>query len=147
MIRATIASDIPALQAVLDTTELFPSEMLPDMLAPFLAGGPDRWLTYEQDGKAVGFCFAREEELAEGTWNMLAIAAVPLRQGVGSALVGQLEADLRKLGARIVIADTSGTDDFTDTRAFYAKTGYNEEARIRDFWAKDDDKIVFRKAL
>jgi hypothetical protein len=46
-----------------------------------------------------------------------------------------------------LIADTSGTDDFAPTRAFYRKNGYAEEARIRDFWAKGDDKVVFWTAL
>jgi ribosomal protein S18 acetylase RimI-like enzyme len=59
----------------------------------------------------------------------------------------RLEADLRAKGARILIADTSGSDEFTQTRAFYRKNGYSEEARIRDFWADGDDKVVFWKSL
>jgi hypothetical protein len=36
---------------------------------------------------------------------------------------------------------------FERTRAFYAKNGYDQEARIRDFYKSGEDKIVFRKAL
>lgn len=50
-------------------------------------------------------------------------------------------------GVRILLADTSGTEDFAATRGFYAAKGYTEEARIRDFWAAGDDKVTFRKAL
>ena len=46
-----------------------------------------------------------------------------------------------------MIVDTSGTDDFAMTRKFYSQNGYEEEARIRDFWADGDDKVIFRKAL
>lgn len=150
-VRATVAADIPALQRVLDGTELFPSEMLPDMINGFLAGGDsdEIWLTCEIKGNAAGFCYAVPEQLAEGAWNMLAIAVEPSAQGhgAGGALVARLEAELAAKGQRILIADTSGTDAFANTRAFYVKNGYDEEARIRDFWAAGDDKVIFRKAL
>jgi ribosomal protein S18 acetylase RimI-like enzyme len=147
-IRPTTSGDVENLQRVLDATALFPSEMLPDMLAN-ASESDSIWLTCEQDGRAVGFCFAVAETLAEGTWNMLAIAIQPEVQGqaLGSALVAQLELRLKDRGQRILIADTSGTDAFARTRAFYRLNGYTEEARIRDFWADGDDKVTFRKSL
>jgi ribosomal protein S18 acetylase RimI-like enzyme len=150
-IRPTKHDDIAALQEVLDGTELFPSEMLPDMVGGFLADGEsaDIWLTCEANGKALGFCYAAPEALADGAWNMLAIAILPTEQGkgYGGAIVEHLEAELKARGQRILIADTSGVDGFAQTRAFYRKSGYSEEARIRDFWAAGDDKIVFWKSL
>ncbi len=150
-IRPTELKDIPALQTVLDGTELFPSDMLPDMVSGFLSddGSADVWLTAEAGGEPVGFCFASPEELADGTWNMLAIAVLPEKQGsgAGGALVAALESLLRKQGHRVLIADTSGADDFARTREFYRKNDYAEEARIRDFWAAGDDKVVFWKSL
>ncbi len=150
-IRPTKQDDIAALQEVLNGTELFPSEMLPDMVSGFLANdeSADIWLTCEANGKAVGFCYAVPEELAEGAWNMLAVAVLPSEQGggCGGAIIKHLEAVLKKRGQRILIADTSGADAFVQTRAFYRKNGYVEEARIRDFWAAGDDKIVFWKPL
>lgn len=151
IIRPTKSADIPALKLVLDGTELFPSEMLPDMLGGFLSDddSEDLWLTYENDGQVIGFCYAVPEALTEGTWNMLVIAVLPSKQGrgAGGAIVAELESQLSKQGHRVLIADTSGTDDFTLTREFYRKNGYAEEARIRDFWAAGDDKIVFWKSL
>lgn len=150
-IRPTTPSDIAALQQVLDGTGLFPSDMLPDMVSGFLSddGSSDIWLTCEADGNAVGFCYAVPEELADGAWNMLAIAVLPSRQGLGcgGALARHLESELRGRGQRILVADTSGAEEFSQTRAFYRKNGYTEEARIRDFWAAGDDKIVFWKSL
>ena len=149
-IRPTKSEDIPALKVVLDETGLFPSDMLPDMLTSFLSEeSEDIWLTCEDGGNAIGLCFAAPEALAEGTWNMLAIAVLPSSQGngAGHAIVSALESSLRERGNRILIADTSGTADFALTRDFYRKNGYSEEARIRDFWAEGDDKVTFRKAL
>lgn len=150
-IRPTQAADVPALQTVLDQTELFPSEMLPGMIEGFLeADAPeDLWLTCEADGVAIGLCYARPEMLADGTWNMLAIAVRPDCQGkgAGAAMAKHLEDMLRQDDQRVLIVDTSGTDAFSQTRAFYAKNGYTEEARIRDFWAPGDDKVIFWKQL
>ena len=150
-IRPTLSDDIPALKLVLDETGLFPSDMLPDMLGDFLSGNGTEsiWLTAEKDGDAIGFCFASHEALTEGTWNMLAIAVLPEKQGTGTggAIVSALEKRLFDQGNRILIVDTSGADDFAQTRTFYRKNGYTEEARIRNFWAEGDDKVVFWKAL
>ena len=125
--------------------------MLPEMIAPFLAETPseDLWLTCEKDSRVIGLCYARSEDLTDGTWNMLAIAVDPALQGTGAgaAMTAYLEQSLKVQGVRILIVDTSGTDDFALTRAFYAKNGYEAEARIRDFWAAGDDKVIFRKAL
>ena len=38
-------------------------------------------------------------------------------------------------------------ETFLATRAFYRRNGYDEEARIRDFYGPGEDKIVFWKAL
>lgn len=150
-IRSTKHEDIPALQQVLDSTELFPSEMLPDMVAGFLSvdDGSEIWLTCEEAGQAIGFCYAVPEQLAQGAWNMIAIAVLQSEQGkgLGGYIVKHLEEMLRLREQRILIADTSGAEDFAPTRAFYRQNGYAEEARIRDFWAAGDDKIVFWKSL
>ena len=150
-VRPTQTSDIAALQQVLDSTELFPSEMLPDMLAPALEIGDEDhlWLTVLAGEAPVGFCYAMPEQMADGAWNMLAIAVDAGRQGKGhgTALVAALEDRLRSRKARILSADTSGAEDFAPTRGFYAARGYAEEARIREFWGPGDDKVVFWKAL
>lgn len=150
-IRLTKYEDLPGLREVLEGTGLFPAEMLADLASGFLAGDESAglWLSCESGGQAMGFCYAVPEALTDGTWNMLAIAVLPARQGegCGCALVARLEAILRDQGQRVLIADTSGTEAFARTRAFYSANGYAEEARIRDFWAEGDDKVVFWKSL
>ena len=150
-VQKTVTADIPALQDIVEATGLFPGDMLPEMIAPFLTGQSedDLWLTVSDGDGPVGFCFARAEPFAEGTWNLLALAVAPARQGSGegSAAVAALESELRARDGRILIVDTSGTPAFDRTRAFYERAGYETEARIRDYWAPGDDKVTFRKAL
>lgn len=150
VIKPTTKDDVSALQIVLDRTELFPSAMLPEMLAPALTGETEAfWLTCHVDGSPVGFCYTAPEELTDGTWNMLALAVHPDLQGsgLGTALVEAAEQHLRSQGQRILLVDTSSTDDFALTRKFYARNGYEEEARVRDFWSAGDHKVIFRKSL
>ena len=147
-IRPVVPADVAALKTLVDTT-LFPADLLDDMIAPYLAGSSDIWLTHERDGLPVAVAFCEAERMTEGTWNLLAIAVLPVRQGagVGAALVRHLEFLLAARGERILIVETSGLPAYDGARRFYARLGFAEEARIRDFYAAGDDKVVFRKAL
>ncbi|MEL6842860.1 MAG: GNAT family N-acetyltransferase, partial [Bacteroidota bacterium] len=68
-------------------------------------------------------------------------------KGIGSKMMAFLENHLRSQGKRILIVETSGTEDFELTRKFYLKLGYQQEAVIRDFWEEGDDKVIFWKKL
>jgi ribosomal protein S18 acetylase RimI-like enzyme len=149
-VRLATAADIEAIKPIVDAT-LFPADMLEPMISPFLNEPDCRhiWLVAEQAGALVGVTYCEPERMTDGTWNMLAIAVAPDSQGngVGHALTANLEGQLATQGARVLIAETSGLSDYELTRAFYRKRGYREEARIRDFYAAGEDKIVFWKSL
>lgn len=149
-IRPVRSADLPALRGIIDASDLFPGELLDGMLADHLAGEPIEgfWLTLEdQTPQALAYC--EPERMTEGTWNVLLIAVNPARQGqgLGGALLGHVEQRLAGQGARVLLVETSGAPDFERTRAFYDKHGYDEEARIRDFYAAGEDKVVFWKDL
>ena len=74
-----------------------------------------------------------------------AIGVSPDRKGpgIGAAMLSYQEAELAKVEARILIVETLGTDDFQPTCDFYQKNGFDEEARIHDFYKDGGDKIVF----
>ena len=141
--------DVAALKAVIEANELFPGDMLDGMLAAYFDGGApdDIWLTNAGDACLVGYC--APERMTEGTWNVLLMAVCPRVQGegYGGALLRSIEAELRTRSARVVLVETSALDTFARTRKFYRECGYEEEARIRDFYAEGEDKMVFRKAL
>lgn len=149
-IRAALLADLDRLRAVVVATGLFPPEMLPDLLAEALGAKPTAlWLVCVTDEDVVGLCYAVPEQLTEGVWNMLALGVLPNRQGagVGRSLVARLEKLLMDRGQRMLIADTSGTDEFRPARAFYESCGYAPVGRIPDYWAECDDKLTFCKRL
>lgn len=154
MIRPTSPEDVDALLALAVAAGIAPpgeTGPLAEVLNDYFAGalGPDhRWIT-DDDGGPVGVAYYAPERMTDGTWNLTMIAVHPDRQGQGrgAALLGHVERVLAEQGARLLIVDTSGLPEFERTRAFYRKCGYEEEARIREFWKAGDDKVVYRKVL
>ncbi len=149
-IRSVELQDLPQLKRIANATELFPSEMMDDMISGYFDGSkPDIWFTYILEGKAVSFGFCEPERMAEGTWNLLAIGVQPGHQGkgIGAAMMTYLESRLADQGERILLVETMGIPAFERTRAFYRKNGYVEEARIREFYEAGADKVVFWKHL
>jgi ribosomal protein S18 acetylase RimI-like enzyme len=154
MIRLTSQDDTTALIAVAEASGLFDpnqTDSLAQMLDKHFSDKDetqDIWLT-DYDNEPVGIAYIAPERMTEGTWNLYLIAVHPDRQkqGRGKALLGYIEQMLMERGERILLVETAGTDDFDYVRKFYRQNGYEEEARIREFYTAGVDKIVFRKAL
>ncbi|HEY9853997.1 MAG TPA: GNAT family N-acetyltransferase [Leptolyngbyaceae cyanobacterium] len=106
------------------------------------------WITDDDNGP-VGVAYCEPERMTDRTWNLQLIAIHPdrQRQGRGTKLLRYVEQALRTRRGRVLLVETSGMPEFDRTRAFYRKCGFEEEARIRDFYAAGDDKVVFRKVL
>jgi ribosomal protein S18 acetylase RimI-like enzyme len=150
-IRPVVPDDLPALKEVIDSTGLFPSEYLDEMIAPYFEGSQqtDFWLTYLVQDKPVAVAYVAPERLTRGTYNLYLIAVQASYQGrgKGESLLQYIETFLQKQGERLLLVETSGLPSFERTRAFYRKNGYTQEARIREFYAAGEDKIIFRKSL
>jgi ribosomal protein S18 acetylase RimI-like enzyme len=149
-IRDLDRADIPYARAVLEGTGLFPPDMLQPMAEPYLTGqAPHHWLVAYEGEQFAGFVYAEPERMTDGTFNLLAMAVDPALQGrgIGTALVAALEARLRGQGGRILLVETSGLQEYAGTRTFYARQSFSEEARIREFYAEGEDKILFWKRL
>jgi len=143
--RVPTASDIDRLGQIAEQAGLFPAEMMPDMIAPALASGGDIWLVAEDDGGAIGFAFARSEEMTDSVWNVLAIGVDPSAhgKGYGKQLLAATERALSD--ARMIIIETTQLSEQQAARAMYEKAGYNRVAHIPDFYSDGEDKIVFCK--
>lgn len=49
--------------------------------------------------------------------------------------------------ARVLIIETSSTDQYAATRGFYRHHGFDQEAVIREFYGPNDHKVTFWKSL
>lgn len=150
-IRMVNRDDIEDIKQVLDSIELFPSDMLEDMMADYLENRQSQevWFTAVQEEKPIAIGYCAPEQLTVGTYNLYAIGVRNDIQGkgTGSKMMQFIEDHLRSIGGRLLIVDTSGTPDFSQTRAFYENLGYRKEAVIRDFWNEGDDKVTYWKKL
>lgn len=152
MIRDTIDTDTDALLAIIKDSNQFDESgfaYVKETLSEYLAGESEGlWLTAD-DGEPVGVAYCSPESVTDGTWNLLMLWTRRDRnnQGFGSALVARVEEILTERDARLLIVETSGLPDFETARSFYSKCGFEQEARIRNFFAAGDDKIVYTKSL
>ena len=150
-IRKVTQSDVAALKAVLDSIELFPSEMLDDMISDYFDNpeSEDIWFTKVENGKPISIGYCAPEKLTEGTYNLYAIGVSGdiQGQGAGREMMTFIENLLKQNGQRLLIVDTSGTEEFKLVRKFYENLGYTKEAVIRDFWNEGDDKVTYWKKL
>ena len=53
-----------------------------------------------------------------------------------------MEQELEWRGAGLLVVETSSSADYAYTREFYARGGYIEAARVREFYAPADDRII-----
>lgn len=101
------------------------------------------------DSRLLGYACAGPTPATEGTFDLYWLAVDPTVQGngIGRTIVRDVERQLRERGARMLLVETSSRPDYSKTRAFYARCGYAEAARIRDFYGPADDRIMLTTRL
>ncbi len=103
------------------------------------------------DGKddCLGYACYGKRPLTAAAFDLYWLLVDPLKRsiGAGGALLGHVEAALKKGRAQILIAETSSKDSYRPARRFYLKNGFRKSARIRDFYRKGEDLIIYVKAL
>ena len=154
MIRPATLEDAPAVARLVVTAGMFGAEesaFVPPLFADVLGSPRDgrHGLVVDDDAGVRGVAYWRPVEVADGVVDLTMIAVDPAVQGrgVGRALMRHAEAQARGAGQRLVLVQTSGRDQYAGTRRFYAALGYDEEARVRDYWTAGDDMVLFRLAL
>jgi ribosomal protein S18 acetylase RimI-like enzyme len=102
-----------------------------------------------EDDRLVGYACYGHTPSTDGTYDLYWLAVDPTMQGrgIGRALVRDVEERLRARGARLLVVETSARPDYAAARSFYARSGYVEAARVRDFYAPADDRIVLTTRL
>lgn len=154
MNRPGTPQDLDALADLAGDTGLFSAEDLGvfrGMMEETLAAPDDLagfWVVDQTVGLRAA-AYTAPEMMTDGVWNIvfIGVRAAERGQGHGAALIRHVEERLNMLDARLLLVETSSDASLAGARAFYPRLGFEEEARIRDYYQNGEDKIVFRKTL
>jgi D-alanine-D-alanine ligase len=149
------ASDVKALAHLLDATKVFyPAErrIALELLGERIAQGAASGYFFcfaERGSEVLGYCVYGPVPLTRGSYDLYWIAVDPASQGtgVGQLLLERAEQDVARRGGERLYIETSSRTPYRRTRRFYLRAGYARAARLRDFYARGDHKIIFCKEL
>jgi len=107
------------------------------------------FIVYRDGEQVLGFACYGPRDLTDGAFDLywIAVDRTTRCKGVGRALLTASEEAVRKMGGRMLIAETSGTPHYEAARKFYFNMGYENEASIRDFYTIGDDLLIFIKRI
>ena len=99
-------------------------------------------------GSVAGYIVYGPTPATSGTFDFYWIAVAPEQQraGVGTLLLAEMERRLEGR-ARLLLVETSGQPLYAPTRTFYERRGYREVARVPDFYADGDDRVIFARRV
>jgi ribosomal protein S18 acetylase RimI-like enzyme len=148
-------ADLLALRQLIDATGVFyPAErsialeLLQERLRRGSASGYSFFFA-EQRGELVGYCAWGDVPLTRRSYDLYWIAVAPRCQGlgIGARLLALAEEAVARRGGGQLYIETSSRDAYRRTRRFYRSAGYRRAARLVDFYAPEDHKVVFCKII
>lgn len=153
MLRPATPADTPALVALAAGTGVFKPheiEALTEVLDDYHAanrGFGHQAHAWDEGGGPVGFVYFAPAAMTDRTWELWWIAVDRTRQrgGLGRKLLEAVEREVNRVGGRLLLIETSSLPHYDPTRRFYLKHGYVMAARVPDFYADGDDKVIYSK--
>jgi ribosomal protein S18 acetylase RimI-like enzyme len=158
LIRPLRSDDRASVERILVSTGHFTAVEIAtalELVDAWLANGDGSgYLTYVLDASADGACSDVRgyacfgpTPLTDGTYDLywIAVDAQWQGHGYGRQLLAFAEAEVQRLGGRLLLIETSSQELYGGTVRFYERSGYPLIARIPNFYREGDDKLVFGK--
>ena len=100
-------------------------------------------------GEILGYICYGKAPLTDAVYDLYWIVVHPdyWSRGPGSALLLRAEDEVKDLKARLLLIETSSLSSYARPRSFYLKHGYRELARVPDYYAVGDHKLIFGKTF
>ncbi|MGZ7039967.1 MAG: GNAT family N-acetyltransferase [Thermoanaerobaculia bacterium] len=150
-IRAINQSDRPQLEKIVHHAGNFtPEEIETAMeLIDESIESPEEYETFvlEDEQEIRGYVCIGPTPLTDGVYDLYWIVVDSTARGrrYGQKLLRHAEEEVKRRKGRMLLIETSSQPSYESTNRFYINAGYPEVARIRNFYKKGDDKIVYAK--
>lgn len=155
LIRALEATDRAAVARLVRSVALFSTaerEVAVEVLDSYLEDpGKDYFAlgAFTQRSVLLGYACYGPTPCTSGTWDLywIAVAGDARGRGIGTLLMEEIERRLVQHHARLVLIETSSRADYEPTRGFYERRGYQVVARVPDFYAVGDDRMILARTI
>lgn len=145
--------DVTRIEAIVRSTGFFTEaevEVAKELARERAATGPAsdyRFVLAEHDGRVVGYTCYGEIACTVGSFDLywIVVEAASRGRGIGPLLLRETERRVAALGGRALYAETSSREQYAPTRGFYLRQGFTEAARLPDFYAPGDAKVIYVK--
>ncbi|WP_158264525.1 GNAT family N-acetyltransferase [Photobacterium rosenbergii] len=150
MLRQLQLTDKAKMLELVNKTQIFAPEEVSFIADTFEGESSEAvWFGKFEGERMIGVAYCVPMEMTNATWNVLMLLVDPEhhRRGIGKELMQLMESTLTQKGQRLLIVETSSTDDFRTARSFYRAIGYAQQGAIEHYYDDDDHKITFIKRL
>jgi len=153
--REVIPGDRNSIRLITESSGFFrPDEVdvAVELADEALLKGPEsgyHFLFADINGDTVGFACFGHIACTIGSFDLywIAVHQDSRGKGVGQLLLSEVENGVSAINGRKIYIETSSQPKYHPTQKFYVSAGYHLAATLKDFYQKDDDKLIFCKTL
>ena len=99
----------------------------------------------EDDGTVAAYACFGKNPMTKATYDLYWIATLSDRwgKGYGREITGFVVEEVRKMGGKLLVIETSSQESYGTTRLFYEKIGCTLAATLPDYYDEGDDKLIY----
>lgn len=156
MIEPPQPDDVPVIERIATETGAFNHTevaIVREMLDTFFHPEPrdDHTFVVYRNGThaVVGFACYGPTPLTDRIWDLywICVDRDHQKNGIGTVILQQVEQAVCNQGARAIYLETSDSPTYEPAREFYERNGYELLARIDEFYAPGEGKVIYRKVF
>ncbi len=155
MIRKLQADDRTQLVAIIENTHNFSEEekkVAIELIDEAIANPNHEYYNVfvsENENKIDGYHCVGKRALTDGVFDLfwIVVDSSTQNKGIGKQLLDHSENFVKESNGRWILAETSSKDSYNATRNFYMRNKYSIVSQIKDFYAVNDNLIVFGKYI